>query len=61
MQLVVRKLVVQEFIHFNLTDATYANKASKWDLYLYDIQTYTAIVLSQQITVTQTERVRGCK
>ena len=44
---------------FNLTDATYTNKSTKWDLYLYDIQTYTAIVLSQQITVTQTERVRG--
>jgi hypothetical protein len=44
---------------FNLTDGTFVNRASKWDLYLYDIQTYTAIVLSQQITVTQTERVRG--
>ena len=44
---------------FNLTDGTFANKASKWDLYLYDIQTYTALVLSQQIAVTQTERVRG--
>ena len=44
---------------FNLTDDTFKNKATKWDLYLYDIQTYTAIVLSQQIAVTQTERVRG--
>ncbi len=44
---------------FNLTDGTFSNKASKWDLYLYDIQTYTDIVLNQQIAVTQTERVRG--
>ena len=44
---------------FNLTDDTYKNDATKWDLYLYDIQTFTAIVLNQQITVTQTERVRG--
>ena len=44
---------------FNLTDGTFVDRASKWDLYLYDIQTYTAIVLNQQISVTQTERVRG--
>ena len=28
-------------------------------MYLYDIQTYTAIVLNQQIAINQTERVRG--
>jgi len=44
---------------FNLTDGTYANKASKWDLYLYDIQTFTSITLNQSITLAATERVKG--
>ena len=44
---------------FNLTDGGYENAGSKWDLYLYDIQTFTAITLNQNITLTQTERVRG--
>ena len=44
---------------FNLTDGSYENAGSKWDLYLYDIQTFTAITLNQNITLTQTERVRG--
>ena len=44
---------------FNLTDGSYENAASKWDLYLYDIQTYTEIEVNIAITLTQTERVRG--
>ena len=44
---------------FNLTDGSYVDAGSKWDLYLYDIQTHTEIVLNQQIAVTATERVRG--
>ena len=28
---------------FSLTDASYSNDASEWDLYLFDIQTYTKI------------------
>jgi len=44
---------------FNLTDGSYENAGSKWDLYLYDIQTYTAIVLNKTIALNQTERVRG--
>ena len=44
---------------FNLTDGSYENAASKWDLYLYDIQTFVAITLNQSISLTQTERVRG--
>ena len=44
---------------FNLTDGSYENATSKWDLYLYDIQTFVAITLNQSISLTQTERVRG--
>ena len=38
---------------FSLTDATYSNAASDWDLYLFDIQTYTKITLNQSVTTTQ--------
>ena len=44
---------------FNLTDGSYQNASSSWDLYLYDIQTFTTITLNKTITLTQTERVRG--
>ncbi len=44
---------------FNLTDGSFVDKTSKWDLYLYDIQTFTAITLNQSISLTQTNRVRG--
>jgi len=38
---------------FNLTDASYDNSATNWDLYLYDIQTYTEITLNQEVSSTQ--------
>ncbi|MHA2164051.1 MAG: DUF4815 domain-containing protein, partial [Candidatus Thorarchaeota archaeon] len=38
---------------FNLTDASYSNDASEWDLYLFDIQTYTKITLNQSVTSAQ--------
>ena len=47
------------FYTFNLTDGSYENAGSKWDLYLYDIQTFTALTLYQNITLSQTERVWG--
>ncbi len=28
---------------FNVTDSSYNNASTKWDLYLYDIQTYTKV------------------
>lgn len=34
----------------NLTDAAYNNSATNWDLYLYDIQTYTEITLNQPVS-----------
>lgn len=36
-----------------LTDAAYSGNASKWDLCLYDIQTYTKLVLNKNITTTE--------
>ena len=36
--------------NFSLTDAAYSNDATNWDLYLYDIQTYTILVLNSTIS-----------
>jgi hypothetical protein len=36
--------------NFSLTDAPYNNAATNWDLYLYDIQTYTTLVLNSPIS-----------
>jgi len=47
---------------FSLTDDTYKNKASQWDLYLFDIQTYTILTINQSLNSTQcpaTTYVRG--
>ena len=38
---------------FNLTDAAYSGAATQWDLYLYDIQTYTNITFNVSVTATQ--------
>ena len=38
---------------FNLTDAAYGNSATNWDLYLYDIQTYTEIILNKSVSSTE--------
>jgi hypothetical protein len=37
----------------NLTDAAYSNTATNWDLYLYDIQTYTELTLNQPLSATE--------
>ena len=36
--------------NFSLTDAPYNNAATNWDLYLYDIQTYTTLVLNSPVS-----------
>ena len=36
--------------NFSLTDAPYTNNATNWNLYLYDIQTYTTLVLNTTIS-----------
>ena len=37
---------------FNLTDAAYSGAATKYDLRLYDVQTYTKITLNQSVDAT---------
>ena len=38
---------------FNLTDAAYSAAATQWDLYLYDIQTYTNVTFNRSVTATE--------
>ena len=38
---------------FNLTDAAYSGAATQWDLYLYDIQTYTNVIFNRSVTATE--------
>ena len=38
--------------NFNLTDAAYLDASTNWDLYLFDIQTYTELVLNESITTS---------
>ncbi len=37
----------------NLTDAAYSGDSTSWDLYLYDIQTYTTLTLNQALSSTE--------
>jgi hypothetical protein len=37
----------------NLTDAAYSNSATNWDLYCFDIQTYTELTLNQPLSATE--------
>tara|TARA_Y100001963_G_scaffold16306_1_gene20229 strand:- start:7554 stop:14672 length:7119 start_codon:yes stop_codon:yes gene_type:complete len=49
---------------FNLSDAPYVNASSEWDLYLYDIQTFTGISFNTAISnvlCPNNTRVRGLK
>jgi len=39
--------------NFNLTDASYIDATTNWDLYLYDIQTYTTLVLNSTVSNTE--------
>ena len=38
---------------FNLSDDSYENNATEWDLYVYDIQTYTKLELNDGLSATQ--------
>ena len=47
---------------FNLTDAAYQNPSTNWDLYLYDVQTYTELTLNQSVSSTdvpQSSYIKG--
>ena len=37
----------------NLTDAAYSNTATNWDLYCFDVQTYTELTLNQPLSSSQ--------
>ena len=39
--------------NINLTDAAYVNHSTNFDLYLYDIQTYTTLVLNSAVSNTE--------
>ena len=39
--------------NFRLTDSAYSGASSNWDLYLYDIQTYTSLVLNESLSSLQ--------
>ena len=38
---------------FELTDAAYTGASTKFDLYLYDVQTYTSLVLNEAVTSSE--------
>jgi len=47
---------------YNVTDAAYTNATTSWDLYLFDVQTYTSIYTSRIVTAAEaptTSFVRG--
>ena len=47
---------------FGVSDAPYSDASTEWDLYLFDIQTYTRLTLAKSYTTTQvpnTSFVRG--
>jgi len=35
---------------FNLTDSAYENASTQWDLYLYDVQTYTTLTFNRTVS-----------
>lgn len=39
--------------NFNLTDSPYSGPSTSWDLYLYDIQTYTELTLNQSVSSSE--------
>ena len=45
----------------NLTDAAYSNESTNWDLYLYDIQTYTKITLNTAVSSSELKKTSFIK
>jgi len=39
--------------NFNVTDAAYSGASTNWDIYLYDIQTYTELTLNQSVSSSE--------
>ena len=44
---------------FNLTDAAYTDASTQWDLYLYDIQTYTKVIFNVSTTLSTSAFIKG--
>jgi hypothetical protein len=46
---------------FSVSDSVYENQSSRWNLYLYDLQTYTTITVNSNVTneVTKSSFVKG--
>jgi len=44
---------------FNLTDSAYSGPATQWDLYLYDIQTYTNVIFNVSTTLSTSAFIKG--
>ena len=44
---------------FNLTDSKYKGNSTKFDLYLYDIQTYTQITLYKSLNLNESFYIKG--
>jgi len=44
---------------FNLTDSAYSGNSTKWDLYLYDVQTYTIVGLNTPLTASKSSYIQG--
>ena len=44
---------------FGLTDAAYSGSSTTWNLYLYDIQTYTKFILNANISLPIHSHVKG--
>ena len=49
-----QKVIGQARVYtFNLTDAAYSDDETQWDLFLYDIQTYTNVTFNRSVTTTE--------
>ena len=44
---------------FGVTDAAYSNESTSWDLYLFDIQTYTDLTVNTAVTLNTPTFVQG--
>ena len=44
---------------FNLTDAKYSDATTEWDLYVFDLQTYTVLTIDSSLSQTAGDFVRG--
>jgi len=47
------KIGIARVYTFNLTDAAYTDASTQWDLYLYDIQTFTNVTFNRSVTATE--------